>query len=130
MDVIVCKSLDLRPGETLGHFTGELSAAARTHVMTKQNMTPKTGSAYVIEVFSKTVVVNTYKFNDNGRSDKFLAIPFKRDTAGAFTFGDATEVERVTSFQEKTTLSTTKRIHRQADVVETSADGAKYVRAV
>jgi len=128
MNVIVNKAIELRSGETLNKFTSELRAAAKAHVLKKLNIAETEGTAFLVEVFSKTVVVQAYKFKDPPSKDRMLAMTFDRQKSGAFEFGDTAEVERVTSFQAKT-VTTSKRLRRASDVVATSVDGAKYMRA-
>lgn len=133
MNVIVHKSLDLRSGETLSQFTSDLATKGRDHVMKKLNMADSDGGAYMLEVFSKSVVFRVWKAKESPSKDKTIAFTFERDKNGNFSFGDTTEVIRVTRFEVKPNsvskgMGTSKRIYTESQVVAKSADGNYYVR--
>lgn len=112
MDVIVHKNINLQIGETLSQFTRGLRESAREHIMKKLNIAPPTtgkandGGAYMVEVFSKSVVMDVWK---GAGPDKYYAFAYERDPqTKVFKFGDASEVERVTSFKAKPGVTLTK----------------------
>lgn len=113
-EIIVHKGIDLRTGETLSAFTRELSAGAREHAMKKLNLAlgsptkAPEGGAYVMEIFSKNVVMSVWK-NGEGM-DRYYAFTFERDPKTlTFKYGDLMEVERVTSYRAKPLMSSVSK---------------------
>jgi hypothetical protein len=116
-DVIVHKAISLKKGETLSQFTEALSAAVRGKIMEALRIAKDKGSAYIMEVTEKAVIVQTYVYNQSGSDYRTYMYKYERDTDGDFEFSDLTEVERVTSYRPKTTTSNVLK----------SIDGAHYV---
>lgn len=98
MDVVVHKAnIPVRSGESLDKFISKLSEASRTHCEKKFALSREAGDyCWMIEAFSGSVIMSVDK---RKMSRKMFAMSYSRDgQSGAFTFGDAIEVERKTSF--------------------------------
>lgn len=113
VDVAVHKAgLPLADGESLGHYSAALRKAASEALMKKLNLTPKTASAYMLEVFASNVVFDVCKREggpDGPMSEyKYYMLSYTRKDNGAFDFANVMEVERVTSFRPKESLPTAK----------------------
>jgi hypothetical protein len=72
----------------------------------------------MIETFADSAVFDVTKrpLVDGGQySYAYYALKYTRKDDGTFEFSDTTEVERVTSFQPKSTMSITKAKKKKAD---------------
>jgi len=111
-DTIVHKAnLALAKGESLSQFTQKLREAANKAIALKLNLTAKNCSTYMVETFADSAIFDVTKrpLVDGGPySYAYYAIKYSRKDDGSFEFSDATEVERVTSFQPKAPMSVTK----------------------
>jgi hypothetical protein len=107
-------AITLGTGESIGQFTSRIREAGVKFLKQKLNLT-KAG-IYPVEIFSKTIVFNVYKFGDSNTTgeafDKLYAVAFTRKNSGDFEFGTLIEVERVTSYHAKSkTMDVTKSLH-------------------
>jgi hypothetical protein len=104
MDVIVRKDFPLHRGESLEEASTALSNAGRAFILQKLNLVEKTGGAYLVEAFSSSAIFSAYKRESNEDSKyKYYALAFKRLPTGDFEFTAMQEVEKVVSFQAKST---------------------------
>lgn len=92
-------AISLKAGESINDFTRELSTAGKEHVFKKLNLMQDSAYAWMAEAFGDHVVFDVEKRGD-GKGAKYFAFTYKRDDSN-FTFGDLTEVERVTTFRPK-----------------------------
>lgn len=109
-DVVVHKAnVPLAKGESLGQYTNRLNGDARKYVQKQLNLSDKGTSVYTLEVFSDKAIVDVYQYKEGGPSTyKFYGIDYTRKANGDFEFKELTEVERVTSYEPKASLSITK----------------------
>ncbi len=112
-------NVPLAKGESLGSYTNALSQDSRAYIMKQLNLNSLSKTApgvngagvgcYMIEAYGDKAVFNVYKYGGNEAStDKFYAIKYTRKSDGKFDFSDLSEVQRVVSFQPKSTLEVTK----------------------
>jgi len=102
MKVIVHKAnLPLKTNESVSSFTNSLHEAARHHMALKSNTTYEKLDAWLVETYSDKLVMSVYQ--DSG-PNKYYAYTYKRETTGAFTFGEPAEMERVTVYKPKEQL--------------------------
>ena len=116
-EVVVHKaSVALATNESLGQYTQRLSDAIRKYAVQKLNLTSgmdgKAGfSCYMTEAYGNSAVLSVYKYgNGEASSDKYYATKYARGDNGEFKFDNFVEVERVTSYQPKASLSVTKAL--------------------
>jgi len=98
MDVVVHKAnIPVKSGESLDKFIGKLSSEARDHCYKKFAMNRESGDyCWMVEAFSGSVIMTVDKKNT---PNKMFAMTYSRDAkTGNFTFGEAIEVERKTTF--------------------------------
>jgi len=98
-------SITMLKGETLDQFTNAIGDAGREHVFKKLNLSRDSGSAWMAETFGASVVFRAYKKEGPA---SYHAFTYKRDEKGVFAFGDLVEVQRMTVFEPKESLSVTK----------------------
>jgi len=117
-EVIVHKAnLALAKGESISQFTQKLLEAANKAIALKLNLTAKNCSVYMIETFADSAVFDVTKrpaIEGGPYSYAYYALKYTRKDDGSFEFSDATEVERVTSFQPKAQMSVTKASSQKA----------------
>lgn len=100
-DVAVHKGIALVKGESLRTFTSKLREQGDSFMLRKLNLTEKSASAYLVEVFSGACVFQVHKF-EGRESAKFYAVKFERkEGSDTFEFGSTTEVERIATFRPK-----------------------------
>ena len=115
-DVLVHKNIELKFNESLRDFTQSLSVAVRKFMQQKLNLSEKESSVFMIEVFSTALIVDVFKFGTPGV--RFFAVQFVREKNGDFSFNNAKEVERVTSFVPKQGAELTKKISKALGVCD------------
>lgn len=112
-DVIVHKaSISLADGESIQQYTKRLREAGVKFIGMKLNLV-KDSSVYPVEIFSKSLVFDVYQYGPNVDADKrarFFAAAYTRKANGDFEFSTLTEVERVTVYQPKSSVSITKAL--------------------
>lgn len=103
-EVVVRKDISLANGESLADFTRKAREDGTKFVRQKLNLQPKESGVYPIEIFSKSMVFDVYKYNATSGEDRvrYYACAYSRKNDGSFEFGSLTEVERVTSYRAKT----------------------------
>lgn len=117
-DVLVRKDIKLATNESVHDFTQALSNDVRKFVRQKLNLDVTKSDVYVMDVFSKSAVVEVFKFGPNIDSvdrRRFFAMAFTRKDTGTFEFSNTVEVERVTSFREKKTSVLKTAVMKNAD---------------
>lgn len=109
MEVVVHKAaLQLKAGESVSVFTQNLTDAGRSYLKQKLNL-QKGDACYAMETFADKVVFNTYKYENPPSQDKYYAVKYSRKPDGSFEFGEAVEVQRVTTYEAKNnTFTVTK----------------------
>lgn len=109
-DVVVHKAnVPLAKGESLGQYTQRLNGDARKYVQKQLNLSDKGTSVYMLEVFADKAIMDVYQYKEGSPSTyKFYGIDYARKANGDFEFKELTEVERVTSYEPKASLSITK----------------------
>lgn len=103
-DVVVQKDIALATGESLSAYTQKVRDAGCKYVKQKLNLGDKSG-CYPIEVFSKSVIFDVYNYGPTSSDTnyRYFAAAYTRKDTGEFEFSTLTEVERVVSYQPKTT---------------------------
>jgi hypothetical protein len=93
--------LSLKPNESVHDFTRQLQDGARVHFTNKFGISKGKGDAYVCEVFSTSVIVEVFKWDDSDPKNrqKYYAATYKRKDDGAFDFETAQEVARVIRYE-------------------------------
>jgi hypothetical protein len=107
-DVVVQKDIALATGESLSAYTQKVRDAGCKYVKQKLNLGDKCG-CYPVEVFSKSVIFDVYNYSanvDDSTRYRYFAAAYTRKDTGEFEFSTLTEVERVISYQPKTTAVT------------------------
>ena len=110
--VVVQKDIALATGESLQVYSQKVRDAGTKYVKQKLNILPKDASCYPIEIFSKSVIFDVYRYGpnvDDTNRCKYYAVAYSRKADGTFEFSTLTEVERVVGYQAKdSTIPTTK----------------------
>ncbi len=104
MDVVVHKQgIPINTGESVDSFTQKISDAARSHIKGKLNISKGSGGAWMVELYSNSVIMAAYK--GEGKTT-YYAFKYTRNNDGKFDFGDSTEVERTTVYKPVSMLAT------------------------
>lgn len=118
--VVVQKDISLATGESLGVYAQKIRDAGTKYIKQKLNLVPKESSCYPVEIFSKSVIFDVYRYGPNIDETKrctYYAAAYTRKDDGSFEFSTLTEVERVVGYQAKdSTTPTTKALWSTAMV--------------
>jgi hypothetical protein len=93
-------NVPLLKGESITAFTRALNEEAKKHLMQSFNIEKNKGGAFPLEVFSDKAVFSVIPVWEDVSKDETVAFTFKRDAStGAFEFGQAQKVKKVTSYE-------------------------------
>lgn len=107
-------NVPLASGESLSKYMSTLSGAGSTYIKKQLNLNslakPAYAGAYMLEAYSDKCVFDVYKYGgpDTSGDYRYYAVNYTRKANGDFEFKDLTEVERVTTYQAKPSMSITK----------------------
>lgn len=109
-DVVVRKDIKLETGESISDFTRKARESGVKYIRQQLNLDKKESGVYPIEIFSKSMVFDVYKYSPANEDDRirYYACAYTRKNDGTFDFSTLTEVERVTMYQPKSTAMVTK----------------------
>jgi len=108
--VIHKADVPLAQGESLKDFMGALRASGETELTRKFNLDLKKSNVFMVEAFASAAIFEVYKYEGAQANDRmrFYAMKYTRKNDGNFEFSETKEVERVTTFREKTSVTKSK----------------------
>ncbi len=124
-------NVPLASGESLSKYMSGLGTAGGTYIKKQLNLNslakPAYAGAYMLEAYSDKCVFDVYKYGgpDTPGDYRYYAVNYTRKANGDFEFKDLTEVERVTSYQAKPSLSITKGAKAKKEDDEEEEEMAK-----
>lgn len=103
-------NVPLAAGESLQKYSNQLSQEGGMYLKQKLGLNslakPQYASTYMIEAYSDKCIFDVYKGGDGQPSEyKYYALEYTRKADGKFDFKNLTEVERVTTYQAKPSLT-------------------------
>ncbi len=117
-------NVPLASGESLSKYMSGLGSAGGTYIKKQLNLNslakPSYAGAYMLEAYSDKCVFDVYKYGgpDTPGDYRYYAVNYTRKANGDFEFKDLTEVERVTTYQAKPSMSITKAKAKKDDLEE------------
>lgn len=102
-NVFVRKDIKLSTGESIQQFTQKARDKGVKWLHQQLNVDKTKASIYPVEIFSKAMVFDVYKYSTGNTesSQSYYACAYARKDNGEFEFSNLIEVERVVSFQQK-----------------------------
>jgi hypothetical protein len=119
--VAVQKDIALATGESVGMYARKIGEAATKWAKQKLNLGAKDASCYPVEIFSKSIILSIYVYNnsttngDEYSRSRYYAAAYARNKDGTFEFSALTEVEQVVGYQPKDSAAVTKAAAAQDD---------------
>lgn len=101
------EGLPIRKGESVHDYTRAIHTAAVATFTQKLNVQKGKAGLYVCEVFQSSLIFEVYKYESTDPKDqlKYYAATYKRKDDDSFEFGDTTEVQRVTRYETKPSVT-------------------------